>query len=117
MTTTPAESLPAVDEIRLIGGDDLLRELMSTFLRFAEAQLPRLHDAAEVGELEVGAVIAHTLKASARQLGAIAFSDACASAELVAKGGDAAGFLERSEDAASAFERTRPWMQQLAATA
>lgn len=117
MPTLPAEASPAIDEIRLIGGEELVRELMTTFLRFAEAHLPRLYEAAEVGDMEVGATMAHTLKASARQLGAIAFSDACASVELAAKGGDAAGFLKRTEEAADAFERTRPWMEQLSATA
>lgn len=116
MSTLPAEASPAIEEIRLIGGDELVRELMSTFLRFAQTQLPRLYDAAEDGDVEVGATIAHTLKASARQLGAIALGDACASAELAAKGGDMAGFLKRTEEVADAFERTRPWMEQLTAT-
>ncbi len=117
MITTPSEAMPAIAEIRLIGGDELVRELMSTFLRFAATQLPRLYDAAEDGDVEVGATIAHTLKASARQLGAIALGDACASAELAAKGADMAGFLKRTEDVADAFERTRPWMEQLSSSA
>lgn len=113
----PADARPAIDEIRHVGGDELVRELAATFLRFATAHVPRLHEAAEVADLETGASIAHTLKASARQFGAVALAEACASAELAARGGDAAGFLARAEDATSAFERTRPWMQQLSATA
>ena len=117
MTTPPSEAMPAIDEIRRIGGDELVRELLSTFLRFAATQLPRLYEAAEDGDVEVGTTIAHTLKASSRQLGALALGDACASAELAAKGGDMAGFLKRTEEVADAFERTRPWMEQLSAAA
>ena len=116
ITELPSEAHAAIDEIRLIGGDELVRELMVTFLQCCAAPLPRLHEAAETGELETGSRIAHTLKASARQLGAISFGDACASAELAAKGGDVAGFLHRADDAAGAFERTRPWMQRLSLT-
>lgn len=117
ISETPSDALPAIDEIRHVGGDELVRELAATFLRFAAAHVPRLHEAAEAGDLETGAIIAHTLKSSARQFGAVALGDACASAELAARGGDAAGFLGRAEEAAGAFERTRPWMEQLAATA
>jgi len=113
----PADARPAIDEIRHVGGDELVRELAATFLRFAAARVPRLQEAAESGDLETGAIIAHTLKASSRQFGAIALGEACASAELAARGGDAAGFLSGAAEAMSAFERTRPWMQRLAATA
>lgn len=116
MTTAelPTDARPAIDEIRHIGGDELVREIMSTFLRFARARVPQLQDAAETGDTDTGATIAHTLKSSARQLGALALGDACASAELSARGGDAAGFVARTEDAARAFERARTWMEPLA---
>jgi HPt (histidine-containing phosphotransfer) domain-containing protein len=113
--TTPAEARPAVDEIRSVGGDELVREMMGTFVRFATAHVQRLHDAAEHGDLEGGATIAHTIKASARQLGAHQLGEIAASAELAARGGDAAGFLRSSEDVASAFSDAKSWMEALAA--
>jgi two-component system sensor histidine kinase/response regulator len=114
--TLPAEARPAVDELRSIGGDELVREMMGTFVRFAAAQVVRLHDAAAAGDLEGAAVLAHTLKSSARQLGAMPLADACASAELAARGGDAAGLMLGSESAATAFAEAKGWMSSLAAT-
>ncbi len=113
-TTIPADARPAVDQLRLIGGDELVREMMATFVRFAGAHIPRLREAAAVGDLEGGATIAHTLKSSARQLGAMHLGEPCASAELAARGGDAAGFVKWSAEVDGAFAETRPWMESLA---
>lgn len=113
--TIPADARPAVDQLRLIGGDELVREMMSTFVRFASAHVPRLREAAEHGDLEGGTTIAHTLKSSARQLGALQLGEVCASAELAARGGDAAGFLQWSRDVEGAFADARHWMEALAA--
>lgn len=117
MTTTPSEAMPAVDELRSIGGEELVREMMGTFVRFAEVHLTRLHDAAVAADLDRGAMIAHTLKSSARQLGALHLAETCASAELAARGGDAAGFIHWSEEAATAFTEAAPWMSSLAVVA
>lgn len=116
MTTAelPTDARPAIDEIRHIGGDELVRELFSTFLLFASSRFAHLQDAAETGDLEAGATIAQTLTSSAHQLGALALGDACASAELAARGGDAGGFVARAEDAARAFKSARAWMEQIA---
>lgn len=113
--TLPADAKPAVDEIRSIGGEELVREMMGTFVRFATAHVARLREAAEHGDFEAGTTIAHTLKSSARQLGAVALGDASASAELAARGADAAGFLKWSEEVAGAFLEARAWMEPLAA--
>lgn len=113
----PVDARPAVEEIRQIGGDELVREMMGTFVRFATAHVRRLHEAAELGDLEGGTTIAHTLKSSARQLGALHLAEVCASAELAARGGDAGGLLKWSEEAASAFADARGWMERLATTA
>jgi HPt (histidine-containing phosphotransfer) domain-containing protein len=113
-TTLPADAKPAVEEIRSIGGDELVREMMGTFLRFAAAHMVRLHDAAEHGDLEGGATLAHTLKSSARQLGAVHLGEVAATAEMAARGGDAAGFLKAVEEAGVAFAEARAWMEPLA---
>jgi HPt (histidine-containing phosphotransfer) domain-containing protein len=113
-TTLPADAKPAVDEIRSIGGDELVREMMATFVRFAAAHSARLHDAAEHGDLEGGATIAHTLKSSARQLGANHLAEVAASAELAARGGDVAGFVHWTDEVGTAFLDARAWMEPLA---
>lgn len=112
--TLPSDARPAVDELRSIGGDELVREMMGTFVRFATAHSARLHEAAAHGDLEGGATIAHTLKSSARQLGANQLAEVCASAELAARGGDAAGFLQWTEEVGAAFVDARAWMEPLA---
>ena len=110
----PADARPAVEELRSIGGDELVREMMGTFVRFATAQVARLHDAAAHGDLETGATLAHTLTSSARQLGAHHLGEACSSAELAARGGDAAGFHTWTDEVATAFADARAWMAPLA---
>ncbi len=112
-TALPADARPAVDELRSIGGDELVREMMGTFLRFAAAHMVRLHDAAEHADLEGGATLAHTLKSSARQLGASHLGEVAATAEMAARGGDAAGFLKATEEAGAALEEARAWMEPL----
>jgi len=110
---TPPEALPAIDELRLIGGDELVQEMTKTFLRFGRAQVSRLDEAAATGEMEQGAVLAHTFKSSARQLGAVTLGDACSRAELAARGGDAAGFVQAANDVGRAFHEARPWLEAL----
>lgn len=112
--TLPADARPAVDALRSIGGDELVREMMATFVRFATAHVARLNEAAAHGDLAAGTLIAHTLKSSARQLGAVHLGETCASAELAARGGDAAGFLHWSDEATTAFAEARAWMSSLA---
>lgn len=113
-TTLPADARPAVEELRSIGGDELVREMMATFVRFATAHSARLQEAAHLGDLEAGATLAHTLKSSARQLGANHLAEVCASAELAARGGDVAGFLKWTEETGTAFIDARAWMEPLA---
>ena len=114
-TTLPADARPAVEELRSIGGDELVREMMGTFIRFATAHVQRLHEAAEHGDLEAGALIAHTLKTSARQLGAMLLGETCASAEAAARGGDGAGLLTWADAVTAAFDEAKGWMGSLAA--
>lgn len=112
--TLPADARSAVEEIRSIGGDELVHEMMGTFVRFATAQVARLHEAAEHGDLETGGTLAHTLKSSARQLGAHHLGEVCSSAESAARGGDVAGFVTWTDAIGTAFTDARAWMAPLA---
>lgn len=116
MVLTPPDALPAIAELRLIGGDELVQEMTRTFLMFGKTQVSRLDEAAASGELEQGAVLAHTFKSSARQLGAVTLGDACSRAELAARGGDVVGFVEATNDVGRAFHQARPWLQALSTT-
>lgn len=112
--TLPPEARPAVEELRSIGGDELVGELMGTFVRFATAHVRHLADAAAQGDLETGATLAHTLKSSARQLGAMQLGEVAASAETAARGGDRAGLLSWSDEVSTAFAGAKAWMEPLA---
>lgn len=114
MTTIPDESRAAIEELRSIGGDELVTEMLRTFLRFGDSQLQRLEEASAAADLLGAATIAHTMKSTARQLGALALGDACAAAELAGRGGDAGGLATATEVVRAAYAAARPWMQALA---
>ena len=109
----PDHARSAVAEIRAIGDDELLTAMMGTFVRFAEAQLARLEEAAASGDFATAGEIAHMLKSSARQLGALPFGEACADAELAGRGADASGLPEAVRKMAVEFAATRSWMDSL----
>ena len=92
MTSTqlPADARHAIDELRLVGGEELVREMAGTFSRFAESQVDRLEEASSAGELELVAALANALHASSRQMGVAALAEAAASAEVAGRGRDAA---------------------------
>jgi HPt (histidine-containing phosphotransfer) domain-containing protein len=77
----------ALDELRQLGGDEFLSELVDTFLADAPTLLAALHavDADEVRRA------AHTLKSNAATFGAGQLSELCRGLEEQAKRGDLAG--------------------------
>ncbi|MHB1297663.1 MAG: Hpt domain-containing protein [Gemmatimonadaceae bacterium] len=110
----PDHARSAVAEIRAIGDEELVAAMMGTFVRFAEAQLARLEEAAASGDFATSGVIAQTLKSSAHQLGALPFGDACADAELAGRGADASGLREAVQKMLVEFATARTWMDSLA---
>jgi HPt (histidine-containing phosphotransfer) domain-containing protein len=77
----------ALDELRQLGGDEFVSELVDTFLADAPAQLAALH-AADVDEVRRAA---HTLKSNGATFGAGHFSELCRELEGHAKSGELAG--------------------------
>jgi HPt (histidine-containing phosphotransfer) domain-containing protein len=110
----PAEARPAIDELRLIGGDELVREMAGTFSRFAESQVDRLDEASGAGELELVAALAHALHASSRQMGVAALAEAAASAEVASRGRDAAAVEQAVDRSRRALNDARAWLDGLA---
>jgi HPt (histidine-containing phosphotransfer) domain-containing protein len=76
----------ALDELRQLGGDAFLSELVETFLADAPGQLAALH----TGEVNEVRRAAHTLKSNGATFGAGHFSDLCRQLEEQAKRGDLA---------------------------
>ena len=77
----------ALDELRRLGGEEFLSELVDTFLADAPAQLAALH-ASDVDEVRRAA---HTLKSNGATFGAAHFSELCREVEKQAKSGELAG--------------------------
>lgn len=111
----PDEAREALDLIREVGGDDLVGMLLRTFVDYADAQLVLAEAAARAGDAAAIARIAHALKSSARQVGAMAFADACAAAERAGAGSaDRAAAIAGVVTMASAYAGSRPWLEAMA---
>src|SRR5262245_3600382 len=90
MADVPRDAQPALDVLRSVGGDEMIAMMMQTFLKFAEERVAKLDEELRNNRLAEVAGIAHSLKSSALQLGAMALGQACADAEAAGRGGDAA---------------------------
>jgi CheY-like chemotaxis protein len=76
---------PTVESLRRVAGTqtDLYPRLVSLFIPSSTASLAQLGDALDAGDLAAGAMAAHKLKASAANVGALAFSAALAQLEVL----------------------------------
>jgi len=114
MTQIPEDARPALDLLRTVGGDEMLAMMMQTFLTFAEERLGKMIEEAEAGNVAEVSGIAHSLKSSARQLGANALGEACALTESAGRRGDPTTALNGVKAIQREFAAARPWMQVIA---
>lgn len=114
MTDTPESAKPALDMLRGVGGDDMVAMLMRTFVQFAEERVAKLGEEAGAGRWSEVGSIAHAIKSSARQLGALALADACSDTETAARGDDPAGAASGVVRIQHEFANARAWMDALA---
>lgn len=117
MTAVPDDARQALDVLKSVGGDDMVAMLMRTFVQFADERVAKLIDEADQSRWEEVASIAHTLKSSARQLGANALSDACGAAEEAGRRDDVAGTLAGVAAIQREYQPARSWMDALATPA
>lgn len=114
MTEIPESAKPALDMLRGVGGDDMVAMLLRTFLQFAEERVGKLAEEAANGRWSEVASIAHAIKSSARQLGAVALADACAETEAAGRSGEipktAAGVGAIQKE----FTAAKQWMEAAA---
>jgi len=87
---TPEATHAALEGLRALGGDSLVRQMVSIFIEHSAGRIDALKSALDAGDLQGAAGAAHTLKGSSRQLGLSAMADACLALEQACKGGDAA---------------------------
>ena len=114
MSQIPDDARPALDILRGVGGDEMLAMMMQTFLQFAEERLEKLVEESTAGRISEVAGIAHSLKSSARQLGAVALGEACAATELAGRSGDAAAATKGVTAILDRFAAAKPWMEAIA---
>ena len=75
--------------LRELGGDDdetLFRELLDLYIDDSKNQMRRLEESLASGDLKVAERVAHTLKSSSANLGAMAMSKLCMQMEMRGRG-------------------------------
>lgn len=88
MTGIPDSTQVALEGLRALGGDGLVRQMVSVFIEHSAGRIDALRSALDAGDLAGAAGAAHTLKGSSRQLGLSEMADACLALEQACKGGD-----------------------------
>ncbi|MBA4072406.1 MAG: hypothetical protein C0497_11305 [Gemmatimonas sp.] len=89
VTGIPNSTRAALDSLHALGGDGLVRQMVSIFIDHSAGRIAALQSALDAGDLHGAAGAAHTLKGSSRQLGLSEMADACVALEQACKGGDA----------------------------
>ena len=96
--------------IKLVGADgDVVRELLTDYLRTARQQAAELKQALEAGNIGLVGALGHKLKSSSRSVGALALGDVCAEMENAGKAANKDGVLEawpKFEAALAAAEKS-----------
>ena len=114
MSQVPEDAKPALDLLRSVGGDEMVAMMMQTFIQFAEERMEKLVEEANSRRISEVSSIAHSLKSSARQLGALAMGEACAAAENAGRSGDTDGALNGVAAIQREYAAAKPWMLALA---
>jgi HPt (histidine-containing phosphotransfer) domain-containing protein len=91
VTEIPDSVRAALDGLRALGGDGLVRQMATVFVEHSAGRLGALEASLAASDVIGAAEAAHTLKGSSRQLGLTALADACFAVEQASKQGDAAG--------------------------
>jgi HPt (histidine-containing phosphotransfer) domain-containing protein len=90
----PSLDTGALDNLRELGGDDFLTEVIDTFFEDAQTLLATLRRSLDEGNAAELRRAAHTLKSNGATLGAEEFADLCRTLEQRAKDGQLAGASE-----------------------
>jgi HPt (histidine-containing phosphotransfer) domain-containing protein len=97
---SPVIDETALEALRELGGDDepgLLLELIELYLRDAEDRMRIMNDAQEGGDADTVGRVAHSLKSSSANMGALALSDMLRQVEETAAQTDANGLEQLVE--------------------
>ena len=104
--TSPKDEGPALDDaalanLRELGGDDFVAEVIDTFVADAPTLLAMLRSSLGEGDTEELRRASHTLKSNGRTFGAVSFAELCRQLEERAR----SGVLDGSEELADRIDR------------
>ncbi|HEX8452314.1 MAG TPA: Hpt domain-containing protein [Longimicrobium sp.] len=100
----------ALERLHRWGGDALRTQIVEMFLARAPAQIAAALAAAQRGDAEEVRKVAHTLKSSAGQLGAVTVQRLCQDAEHRAESGESSSLVPLVHTLANELERFRAWL-------
>ncbi|HEX8363025.1 MAG TPA: Hpt domain-containing protein [Longimicrobium sp.] len=107
---SPAGDPAALERLHRWGGDALQRQMVEMFLARVPGQLAAARDAAARGDAEGVRQVAHSLKSSAGQLGAVSVQRLCTEAEHRAAAGEGATLTPLVSALYTELERYREWV-------
>jgi two-component system, sensor histidine kinase and response regulator len=104
--------LAGLRELQQKGEPDILKELMELFLTDVPPQLVALREAVEAGDAHSVEQVAHTLKGSCGNMGAVRMEAICAELEGIGRSGDLAATPVRISRLEEEFERVRVMLEE-----
>lgn len=115
MTEDPIRAEPpgdpaALERLHRWGGDALRTQIVEMFLARAPDQIAAALAAAQRGDAEEVRKVAHALKSSAGQLGAVTMQRLCQDAEHRAEAGEAEALVPLVRALDAELERFRAWL-------
>lgn len=114
--TSTALSAAALQQLRNVGGDALVRRMIRLFMTTAEDAITHLHASVSAAEFPIVASAAHYLYASASQMSISRVAEASARLEKCAHAADIAGTRAAFADLSAAYQEAQPELNQLLAT-
>lgn len=112
-TSSPVLDQGVLDGLRELGGDDLLQELAVLFLEDAPPRIEGLRENLATNNAEELGKVAHSLKSSAANIGAMALSEICRRLEESGRQGDLGGAEELVDQACASWEAVRAELDRL----
>ncbi|MBT5774961.1 MAG: Hpt domain-containing protein [Dehalococcoidia bacterium] len=104
MTNEPGFDHGALAELRDLGGDELVAEVITAFLSEAASEVAALHAAAAAADPEALERVAHRFKSASRVVGAMAVSRYAEQLQLLGRAGSTEGAVQIAQALDAEFQ-------------
>lgn len=104
MTTESGFNHAAIDELRELGGDELVAEIAVAYLSDAADEVAALHAAAAAGDAEALERVAHRFKSASGTVGAMAVSQFAEQLQHLGRSGSTEGAAQIVQALDDAFQ-------------